>query len=55
MSFLLSSFFAVLVSSTIGLLSVPLHWVFSASALSWASAVLGFLLAGAVQRLFQPG
>ena len=30
MSFLLSSFFAVLVSSMIGLLSVPLHWVFFA-------------------------
>ena len=30
MSFLLSSFFAVLISSTIGLLSVPLHWVFFA-------------------------
>ena len=30
MSFLLSSFFAVLVSSTISLLSVPLHWVFFA-------------------------
>ena len=44
MSFLLSSFFAVLVSSTIGL---PLRWVSSPSTsiagalLSWAPAVLG--------------
>ena len=28
MSFLLRLFFAVLVSSTVGLLSVPLRWVF---------------------------
>ena len=48
-SFLLSSFFGVPVSSTMGLLSLPLRWVFFASAptveasLSWAPAMLGLL------------
>ena len=32
MSFLLSLFFAVLIASTMGLLSVPLRWVFLSSA-----------------------
>ena len=50
-NFLLSSFFGVPVSSTMGLLSLSLPWVFFASAstteasLSWAPAALG-LLAG---------
>ena len=56
MSFLLSLFFTVLVSNTMGL---PLHWVFSPSAsssgasLSWAPAVLGLFHAEVVSaRLY---
>ena len=57
MSFLLSSFFAVPVSSTIGL---PLHWVSSPSAssagasLSWAPAVLGLFHAEVVSARLNP-
>ena len=65
MSFLLSLFFTVPVSSTLGFLLLPLHWVFfilsfysSESpeiSLSLAPAVLGLLLSGAELRLFQTG
>ena len=57
MSFLLSSFFAVLVSSTMGL---PLHWVSSPSAssagasLSWAPAVLGLFHVEVVSARLYP-
>ena len=57
MSFLLSSFFAVLVSSTMGL---PLYWVSSPSAssvgalLSWAPAVLGLFCAEVVSDRLNP-
>ena len=57
MSFLLSSFFAVPVSSTMGL---PLHWVSSPSAsiagasLSWAPAVLGLFRAKVVSTRLNP-
>ena len=57
MSFLLSSFFAVLVSSTMGL---PLHWVSSPSAssvgasLSWAPAVLGLFRTEVVSARLYP-
>ena len=57
MSFLLSSFFAVLVSSTMGL---PLRWVSSPSAssagasLSWAPAVLGLLHGKVVSARLNP-
>ena len=59
-SFLLSSFFTVPVSSTMGLLSLPLCWFLCVQLpprllLSWARAVLGLFLAGAAPRLFQPG
>ena len=54
---------AVLLPSTLGFLSLPLHWIFFefsfhhgwALSPSWASAVLGLCLAGAEPRLFQPG
>ena len=58
MSFLLSAFFAVLVSSTMGL---PLLWVSSPSAsstgalLSWAPAVLGLFRAEVVSDRLNPG
>ena len=58
MRFLLSSFFAVLVSSTMGL---PLCWVSSPSAssagalLSWAPAVLGLFRAEVVSARLNPG
>ena len=57
MSFLLSSVFVVLVSSTMGL---PLHWVSSPSAssagalLSWAPAVLGLFRAEVVSARLNP-
>ena len=57
MSFLLSSFFAVLVSSTMGL---PLCWVSLPSAssvgasLSWAPAVLGLFHAEVVSARLNP-
>ena len=57
MSFLLSSFFAVLVSSTMGL---PLYWVSSPSAssvgalLSWAPAVLGLFCVEVVSARLNP-
>ena len=57
MSFLLSSFFAVLVSSTMGL---PLRWVSSPStssveaSLSWAPAVLGLFLTEVVSVRLNP-
>ena len=57
MSFLLSSFFAVLVSSMMGL---PLSWVSSPSAssagalLNWAPAVLGLFHAEVVSAKFDP-
>ena len=57
MSFLLSSFFAVLVSSMMGL---PLCWVSLPSAssmgasLSWAPAVLGLFHAGVVSARLNP-
>ena len=57
MSFLLSLFFAVPVSSTMGL---PLHWVSSPSAsstgasLSWASAVLGLFCVEFVSARLYP-
>jgi len=58
MSFLLSSFFAVPVSSTMGL---PLRWVSLPSAssagasLSWAPAVLGLFRAEVVSARLTPG
>ena len=52
MSFLLSAFFAVLVSSTMGL---PLLWVSSPSASSWAPAVLGLFRAEVVSDRLNPG
>ena len=57
MSFLLSSFFTVLVSSTMGLL---LHWVSSPSAssvgalLSWAPVVLGLFHVEVVSARLNP-
>ena len=57
MSFLLSSFFALPVSSTMGL---PLHWVSSPSAssvgasLSWAPAMLGLFHAEVVSARLYP-
>ena len=57
MSFLLSSFFAVLVSSTMGL---PLSWVSPPSAssagdlLSWAPAVLGLFCSEVVSARLNP-
>ena len=57
MSFLLSSFFTVLVSSTMGL---PLRWVYLPSAssagasLSWAPAVLGLFHAEVVSARLYP-
>ena len=57
MSFLLSSFFAVPVSSRMGL---PLHWVSLPSAssmgalLSWAPAVLGLFRAEVVSARLNP-
>ena len=57
MSFLLSLFFTVPVSSTMGL---PLHWVSSPSAsstgasLSWASAVLGLFCVEFVSARLYP-
>ena len=57
MSFLLSSFFAVPVSSTMGL---PLHWVSSPTApsagasLSWAPAVLGLFHAEVLSARLNP-
>ena len=57
MSFLLSSFFAVLVSSTMGL---PLRWVSSPStsstgaSLSWAPVVLGLFHAEVVSARLYP-
>ena len=57
MSFLLSSFFAVLFSSTMGL---PLLWVFSPSAssmgasLSWAPVVLGLFHTEVVSAMLYP-
>ena len=54
--------FALPVSSMLGLLSLPLCWIFFAFSFhlggfcpSWASVVLGLRLAGAEPRLFQPG
>ena len=58
MTFLLSLFFAVLVSSTMGL---PLRWVSSPSAssagasLSWAPAVLGLFREEVVSARLNPG
>ena len=57
MSFLLSLFFAVLVSSTMGL---PLHWVFlpstssAGAVLSWAPAVLGLFRVEVVSARLNP-
>ena len=57
MSFLLSSFFTVLVSSTMGL---PLRWVSSPSAsttgasLNWAPVVLGFFHVEVVSARLNP-
>ena len=57
MSFLLSSFFAVPVSSTMGL---PLHWVSlpsassSGASLGWAPAVLGLLPSEVVSARLSP-
>ena len=57
MSFLLSLFLAVPVSSTMGL---PLHWISSPSAsssgasLSWAPAVLGLFCAEVVSARLNP-
>ena len=57
MSFLLSLFFAVPVSSTMGL---PLHWVSSPSAssvgalLSWAPAVFALFCAEVVSARLNP-
>ena len=58
MSFLLSLFFAVLVSSMLGFLSLLfLHVQLPQRELllSWASAVLSLRLVSAELRLFQPG
>ena len=61
MSLILSLFFTVLVSSTIGLVTslvlgflcvLLLLWEIS---LIWAPAVVGLHLAGAARRFFQPG
>ena len=52
--------FAVLVSSTLGFLSLPLHWVSSPSAssvgalLSWAPVVLGLFHAEVVSARLNP-
>ena len=51
MSFLLSSFLAVPVSSMMGL---PLRWVSSPSASSWAPAVLGLFRAEVVSDRLNP-
>ena len=44
MNFLLSLFFAVLVSSTVGLLSLPLRWVFLMFRFNHWSFAVGLLL-----------
>ena len=55
-SFLLSLFFAVPVSSMLGFLSLPLCWVFFVFSFHRVSFHwVGLLLAGAQPRLFQPG